>query len=279
MINIGQMNRLTVSRMLDFGLALDAGEEGEVLLANKEVPEGAKEGDSIDVFLYLDGDAQLAASTKTPKVQVNEVGYLKAVSIGRSGAFLDWGLPKDLMVHVSQQLDPMVEGESYLVYVYFDEEHGRIAASAKINRYLDLSLPEYEENEQVDLIIAEKSDIGVKAIVNGRHWGVIHFNEIFKNVDYGMKVKGYISRVRDDHKIDLRLQAAGYQKVDGVALKILNKVKSANGFIGLNDKSAPEQIYNTFGVSKKVFKQAIGSLYKQRHIRIEKDGVYIVEND
>lgn len=275
MVNVGEKNRLTVKRMHTLGAFLDGGAAGEVLLPTKYLPQACSVNDELDVFVYIDSDEQLVASTKIPFAQVGEVAWLKAVAVDKIGVFLDWGLPKDLLAPYSEQPYRMEVGYRYLVMIFLDEKK-RIAASARINEFLeDENEGKFTVGEEVSLIIADKTDLGVKAVINNTHWGVLYKNEMFQTVKKGQTVTGYIKKIRDDDRIDLSLQKPGYVKLrmQGLAGQIFNEIEKQGGFLAMNDKTPPEIIYKTFGVSKKMFKQAIGKLYKQRLIVIENDGV------
>ncbi len=271
MAEIGRLNTLRVIREVPYGLYLDGGSDGEVLLLRKQVPAGVGIGNEIEVFLYHDEDG-VAATTLTPRAMLGQFAALKVASITKIGAFLDWGLPKDLLVPTSEQKDRMQEGKRYIVYINLDDE-GRLVATSKIDRFLDKWPVNYTEGQAVELLICDRTDLGVKAIINNRHWGVLYQNENFKNVWLGDGVKGYIKKVREDGKIDLTLHQPGHEKLGGVADKILEKLANSDGFLPVHDKSSPETIYKLFGESKKSFKSAIGILYKNRRITIEVDGI------
>ncbi len=274
MVEIGKYNTLSVVKDLDFGLYLDGGEElGEILLPRRYVPINCGVGDELEVFLYLDSEDRLIATTEMPEATVGEFASLEAVSVGKIGAFLDWGLPKDLLIPHREQKIKMEKGNKYIVYIYLDDESQRIVGSSKIEKFLDNLPPEYEEGQEVDILIYATTDLGYKAIINGTHTGILYQNEVFKQLKRGTKTKAFVKKVRDDDKIDLTLEKPGYEKVDGIAQEILNKLNKANGFLNITDKSSAELISSTFGISKKNFKKAIGSLYKQRLITIEEDGI------
>ncbi len=281
MVNVGEKNKLCVKRMHTLGAFLDGGESGEVLLPKKSLPSGCKPGDELEVFVYVALDEQLLASIKMPTAQVGDVAWLKAVAVNKIGAFLDWGLPKDLLAPYSEQPYKMEVGHHYLVVVFLDDSN-RIAASARVNEFMeDENEGKFTVGQEVTLIIADKTDLGVKAVVDNTHWGVLYKNELFQNIRKGQKYTGYIKKIRDDDRLDVSLQKPGYSKerMDGIAGKVLDEIEAQGGFLALNDKSKPEDIYNTFGVSKKMFKQAIGKLYKKRMITIEADGVRAVDKD
>ena len=276
MAAIGLMNDLEVVKEVDFGIYLDGGTHGEILMPKRYVPEGCKPGDVLNVFIYLDSEDRLVATNEKPKAMVGEFALLPVVSITDVGAFLDWGLPKDLLVPFREQQQRMEAGRSYLVYVYLDDESQRIAASSKLDKCVDNIPVDYEVGEEVDLIIAGQTDLGFKAIIDNSHWGMIFKNEVFQPLKVGQKLKGFIKTIREDEKIDLSLQKEGYEKIDDISQNILNKLAASNGFLPLTDKSSPESIKGTFQISKKNFKKAIGSLYKHRLISLEEDGIKLL---
>jgi uncharacterized protein len=271
--NIGKYNNLRVIKEVDFGVYLDGEQDGEILMPIRYVPKNCQVGDYVDVFLYLDSEDRPVATTETPYAQVGEFAMLRVKSVNKIGTFLDWGIMKDLLVPFREQKVTMTEERSYLVYIYVDEETRRIVASAKLNKFLNKSVPEYEVGQEVDLIIESETDLGYKAIINNKHWGILYENEVFEQLDKGLKIKGYIRKIRPDDKIDLSLHPLGYEKVDPIAQMILDQLKKERGFIAVSDKSDAEKVYQVFGVSKKAFKQAIGSLYKKRLITIGPDGI------
>lgn len=270
---IGKTNTLTVVKELSFGMYLDGGEHGEILIPTRYIPKNTKVGDAIEVFVYLDSDDRLIATTEKPYAMVDDFALLRVASVNAIGAFLDWGLPKDLLVPFSEQKQAMKEGYSYMVKVYLDKTTNRIAASAKLDSFLDNLPPDYTEGQEVDLIIVSQTELGYKVIINNLHWGMLYKSEVFQNLERGQRVKGYIKKVREDEKIDVSLTKIGYAKVDDVSAKILNHLKINNGFMAITDKSAPELIYHWFGISKKAYKIAIGNLYKKGLIVLEEGGV------
>lgn len=269
MIEIGKFNTLTVVKLVDFGVYLDGEERGEILMPKEYVPDNCSPDDEVKAFIYFDSEDRIVATTEHPYVQVGEFAFLKVVAVSAIGAFLDWGLRKDLLVPFREQREPMLEGRSYLVYAYVDKASDRIVASTKVDKYLDQVFPEYEPGQEVDVLIARKTDLGYSVIVNNAHWGLIYQNEIFQPLKIGQKMKGYIKELREDEKIDVSLQSAGYAKIDGLAKVILDKIKDNGGMLDISDKSAPEEIYNLFGCSKKNYKKAIGALFKQGFIDID----------
>ena len=275
MLNIGKINKLNVVKKQGADVYLDNGTSGKVLLADKKMSATCQVGDTLEVFVYVDSEGHLAATTKIPLAQVDDIAWLKVVSLNYVGAFLDWGLPKDLLVPFSEQHHEMEVGKSYLVKVFLDDKN-RIAATTKIDRFISDEAVDFEDGQKVSLIIAEKTELGFKAIVNNTHWGLLYQNELFQPLRKGQKLDGYIKKIRDDQKIDLSLHHPGYGKVVSLTDNILIKLKENDGVLMLSDKSPPEAIYAAFGVSKKVFKQAIGALYKKKLITIDKNGIRLV---
>ncbi len=269
----GKLNTLRVVKILDFGIYLDGGESGEILMPTKWVPEGTEVDDMLEVFIYFDSEDRLIATTLSPKAMVDEFAYMQVKQVNNIGAFLDWGLDKDLFVPFKEQNAKMIEGQSYLVFLYIDSPSKRITASARLEHFLDMEPAEYKTGEEVDLIIWTRSDLGYNAIVNQKHLGMLYENQIFKEISTGMRMKGYIKQVRPDNKIDLILEKPGYDKIDNLSAGILNILESHNGFIAINDKSPAEEIYDVFQMSKKSFKKSIGALYKQKIIAIEDKGI------
>lgn len=278
MITIGQTYELEVVKVVGFGAYLAAGELGEVLLPRRELPRDLSPGDSIRVFLYLDSEDRPVATTRRPRAKVGEFAYLQVVDTTVVGAFLDWGLAKDLLVPFAEQHRPMVTGNSYLVYLYIDRLDGRIAASSRIEKFLDDERPHnFRAGQAVELIIANSTDLGYKAIVNHSHWGVLYKDEVFERLSFGQRKKGYIKRVRPDGRLDLTLQG-GKESRDRYAALIERYLREHDGFAPVHDKSDPELIRSLFGMSKGAFKKAIGGLYKQRIIHIGKDGIRLLDH-
>ncbi|MEZ9233409.1 S1 RNA-binding domain-containing protein [Vibrio amylolyticus] len=278
MVNVGQVNKLEVIRKADFGVFLDAGDYGSTLLPNKHAPEGVEVGQTVDVFLYFDSENQLAATTETPVAQVGEWGLMEVVGVNSTGAFVNWGVTaKDLLVPYSEQRGTLREGSNILVYVYSDKASGRIVGTTKFNKLLDNTPANYTVNQQVSLIIAERSDLGYKAIVNGEHWGMIFPSDVFGKLFIGKQLKGYIKSIRDDGKINLSLQKIGVAKMDELSTKVMDLLEKKGGFLPLNDKSSPDAIFTTFRTSKGTFKKTIGGLYKQGKITIDKEGINLVK--
>lgn len=272
MIKIGQFNKLKMIREVPFGVYLQGDEMGEILLPNKFVPKGALVGDHLDVFVYFDSEDKIIATTVRPHARLGTCAFLQVVDVNAVGAFLDWGLDKNLLVPKPEQLRPMEKDKSYIVYLKQDNK-GRIVASSKIDYFLDKTPINFQPGDEVNLLIAESTTLGKKVIINNSHWGLIHTSEIFQTLTYGKKMKGYIKTIRDDGKIDVVLRKAGQDSVRELAQRILAELHQAGGFLALHDKSSPLEIQRAFGESKKSFKSAIGQLYKQGDIRIEATGI------
>lgn len=277
MVEIGKVNTLEVVRETDNGFYLDGRELGEILMPRKFITEEVRSQGWADVFVYNDSEDRLVATTEKPFAMVGEFAFLKVVATSNFGAFLDWGLPKDLLVPFREQKAKMVEGGKYLVYLFLDVLTKRIAASAKIDKFLDNTPPEYEPGDEVQLMIAEETDLGFKAIINNLHWGMLYNNQLYQKLTPGLKIPGYINKVRDDEKIDLLLEKPGYEKVDAISQKILDELKQNRGFMAVSDHTSPDMINALFGISKKNFKKAIGSLYKKRMITFDSDGIRLVK--
>lgn len=277
-IKLGEYNRLEVVKEVDFGMYLDGGDDGEVLLPSRYVPEGCKPGDILNVFIYLDMDERLIATTLQPLAKVGDFAYLQVAWVNQYGAFLDWGLMKDLFVPFREQKMKMQKGNSYIVHVHLDEDSYRIVASAKIEKYLSKDFPDYKSGDEVDIMIWQKTDLGFKVIVDNKFAGLIFKNEVFTDLHTGMKMKAYIKQIRQDGKIDIELQKGGIEKVEDFADVLLEYIRNNGGETPLNDKTDADIIYNTFGVSKKTFKKAVGDLYKKRLIILEGEkGIRLVK--
>lgn len=275
-MEIGKYNQLTIVKILDFGAYLDAGEGKEILLPTRYVPENAQPGDQLEVFIYHDNEGRLIATTLRPKAIVGEFKYMEVNAVNEMGAFLDWGIMKELLVPFKEQKLPMREGRWYLVYVRLDHITGRIMASARIHKFLNNVPPKYEFNQQVDLLVVEENELGYRVIVDNLHWGMLYADQVFQRLEMGEELKGYVKEVREDDKIDVSLSPLGFRKVEGIAGVILQSLQAQGGYIAVHDKSEPELIYSLFRCSKKAFKQAIGTLYKQQRIRIEPEGIRLV---
>ena len=277
-IELGKFNQLEVVKEVDFGLYLDGGDEGEILLPTRYVPEDCKVGDMLNVFLYLDIDERLIATTLTPLVQVGQFACLEVSWVNQFGAFLNWGLMKDLFVPFNEQKMKMQVGRSYVVHAHVDEESYRIVASAKVERYLSKDMPDYAPGAEVDILIWQKTDLGFKAIIDNKYSGLLYENEIFRALETGMQMKAFVKQVREDGKVDLILQKPGFEKVDDFSKTLLEYIREHGGRINLNDKSPAEDIYDTFGVSKKTFKKGVGDLYKKRLISLHENGITLAES-
>lgn len=278
MFELGKLNTLTVLKKLDFGLYLDGGDGEEILLPRRYVPEGCSVGDELEVFVYLDSEDLLIATTETPKAEVGECAYLSVVEVNRIGAFLDWGLPKDLLVPFGEQQKPMQVGQSYVVYLYVDQASERIAASTKLDKFLADTSPYYKVQQQVDLLICGRTDLGYRAVVDGGTIGLLFKSDVFKPISIGQKIKGYIKHIREDKKLDLCLQLVSREALDDLSEKILAFITAEGGQTTMTEKSPPDVIAKQFGVSKSSYKKALGKLYKKRLIVIEKTHIALVES-
>lgn len=272
-IELGKFNRLKVVKSVDFGMYLDGGEEGEILLPARYVPEACEIGDELNVFLYLDNEERLVATTLTPLVQVGEFAYLEVAWVNQYGAFLNWGLMKDLFVPFREQKMKMQVGKKYVIHAHLDDESYRIVASAKVDRYLSKEKAPYASGQEAGVLIWQKTDLGFKAIINNEYSGLIYESEVFQPLHTGMRLKAYVKQVREDGKIDLMIQRPGMGKVEDFSKILLDYIREQGGFTPMNDKSPADEIYALFGVSKKTFKKAVGDLYKKRLIVLEKDGM------
>lgn len=275
-IKLGKYNQLEVVKEVDFGLYLNGDEDGEILLPKRYVPEGTKPGDILNVFIYLDMEERLVATTLQPYVQVGEFACLQVAWVNQFGAFLDWGLMKDLFVPFREQKMKMQKGKRYVVHVHLDEESYRIVASAKVEHYLSTEKPDYQLGQEVNVMIWQRTDLGYKVIVENQFSGMLFHNEVFQPLEAGMRLSAFVKQVRPDGKIDLELQKAGARKVDDFSEVLLQYIKDNDGFTPLNDKTDAEVIYQTFGVSKKTFKKAVGDLYKKRLVVLEEGGIRLV---
>lgn len=278
MAKIGRQNLLEVLKLEAHGAYLQGGWLGEILLPKRYVPSDCEPGDPINVFVYLDSEDRFIATTQTPKAQVGEVAFLKCIELNKTGAFFDWGLPKDLLVPFNQQHMPLKEEKSYLVYLYTDPETHRIAASTKLNKFIKSHNEHYQQGDPVSLQISSRTDLGYSTVINNDTWGMIFYSDVVKPLKVGQKVSGFIKRIREDGKIDLSLHAPGFAKIDSLAEKILMLLEKNEGYLPLSDKSSPELIYDQLSASKKSFKTAIGTLYKKQLIRLEADGIYLTHN-
>ncbi len=275
MINIGEYNELEVVKQLDFGIYLRA-DDVEILMPTKWVPAGTQIGDMLNVFIFRDSDDRLIATTVTPFATANTFAYLEVKQANAMGAFLDWGMDKDLLVPFREQPVKMQEGKSYVVFVYVDEVTNRLVASGKLNRYISNDDIKVVDGDMVELLIYSETPLGYNAIINNLYSGLIYKNEIFETIRIGDKVKGFVKHVREDNKIDLSLQKSGFELVDDVKWRILKLMKDENGFLSLNDNSSPEEIKAKLQISKKAFKKAIGALYRERLVKLTDKGVVLV---
>ena len=273
MVRIGAFNSLIVNKIVDFGVYLDGDSLGDILLPKKSAPDNCQVDDQLDVFIYLDSEDRIIATTKTPYAQVGEFANLEVVAVNKVGAFLDWGLEKDLLVPFNEQKQRLEVGKRYLVFIYIDRIDRRITASAKIDKFLDQVTPNYQQGQQVSLMIAGRSDLGFKAIINNTHWGVIYKDEVFEYLSVGSKKQGFIKQVRPDGKIDLTLAKPAGSQRDELSHRILKELDKLGGYLAISDKSPPEVIYKKFKVSKRIYKQTLGGLFKQGLITIEPKGI------
>lgn len=277
-VKLGKYNQLKVVKEVDFGVYLDGDDDGEILLPARYVPDGCKPDDVLNVFIYLDNEERLIATTLQPLVQVGEFACLEVAWVNEFGAFLNWGLMKDLFVPFREQKMKMQVGRKYVIHAHLDEESYRIVASAKVERYLSKDKPEYAAGDEVNILIWQKTDLGFKAIIDNKYSGLLYENEIFTSLETGMEMKAFVKQVREDGKVDLILQKPGFEKIDDFAKTLLDYIREQGGRISLNDKSPAEDIYDTFGVSKKTFKKGVGDLYKKRLISLHEDGITLAES-
>lgn len=279
MVKVGKYNLLKVLRKVDFGVYLDDGMDG-ILLPKRFITIDLKEGDEVTVFIYHDGEDRLIATTQQPKGTLGEIVKLNTVSVTPQGAFLDWGLMKDIFVPKSQQIQKMIPNGSYLVKIVLDEQTGRIAATEKIDSFLSNEHLTVKEMEEVNLTIYRRTDIGYAVIINHIHTGVLHFNEIYRNISSGDVMTGFIKKIYPgSNKIDVSLGKPGYKRVEDETEKIIRLLKENNGFLAFNDKSMPEEIYEIFQMSKKTFKMTIGGLYKKRMIEMKENGIQLIQQN
>jgi predicted RNA-binding protein (virulence factor B family) len=276
MARLGRINKLTIKRISDYGAHLDGGDSGDIILPSRDLPDECQAGEELVVFVYKDGEDRLRATTSKPLVTVGHFAPLTVVETTPAGAFLDWGLHHDLFVPKSEQRQLMVKGKSYVVFAFLDEQNERIIASSKLDKFLDRHPPDYAEGEEVSLLIYEQTDLGFKAVVDQTHNGILYKNEVFRQLEIGQELTGYIKKVRVDQKLDLCLKQPGYQGVKDISQTILEMITAKGGRIAVTDKSPPEEIYAIFGVSKKTFKRAIGTLYQKRLITIDAEGIRLV---
>lgn len=276
MTRLGRNNRLRIVKRTDIGIFLDGDRFGEILLPRRYGRDSMQPGDEVDVFIYNDSEDRVIATTQQPKAQVGECAYLKVVGTSKYGAFLDWGLPKDLLVPFGEQQKPMQQDYSYTAYLFVDESTDRIAASTRLENHLSLDGSGFKPRQVVDCLIYGKSDLGFKAVIDGTHLGQFYANETFQPLHYGERVNAYIKQVRQDGRIDLMLQLPSQRERDQLSAAIVSHLQQNHGVSSLTDKSPPNDIYQTFGVSKANYKKALGKLYKQRRITIEKHQITLL---
>lgn len=276
MLFLGKYNDLTIERLTSVGLFLSEPEGAEVLLPNKYVTEDMVVGEALRVFVYKDSEDRPIATTLTPKLIRNEFGYLQVKEVNSYGAFLDWGLEKDLFVPFSEQTVRMEKGESYIVFLYLDRRTERLVATAKWRQNLDNDHLLVKEGDEVNILVAERTDLGYNVIVNNYHIGLVYYNEVFRKVEIGQRLTGYVKLIREGNKLDITLEKPGYEKISQHADKIYQLLKEKGGFLPLTDKSDPKVIEDLLEMSKKNFKKAIGGLYKQGLVLLEEEGIRLV---
>lgn len=277
MVQLGQYNTLPVLKLVEFGLYLDGGDGLEILMPKRYIPEGAKEGDELQVFVYQDSEARLIATNEHPYATVGQIASMRINSVNQVGAFADWGTSKELLIPHREQAQRMEEGRRYLIHVYIDQVSGRIAGTSKLDKYLNNVPPTYEAGEEVEALIWKPTPMGWKVIINQKHTGLLYQNQIFQELHTGERLRAWVRGVRDDDKIDLSLQPLGYrQMIDPAEATILKALHNHNGFMPLTDRSTPELIAFELQMSKKTFKKAIGALYKQQRIVLLPDGIKLL---
>lgn len=269
----GRLNRLKVLTLAHPGAYLDGKAYGEILMPSGFVPEDCQVGDFVDVFVYLDSEDRFVATKEVPRAMEGELGYMEVVDTTPIGAFMDWGLPKDLLVPFREQHQRLRDGESHIVYVYFDKTSQRLVGSTKIHKHIQAHINRYSPGDPVDLIIAGEFELGYNVIIDRLCLGVIYHSEIFQPIREGQRIGGFIKQIRPDKKIDVELQRSGQHRRHDLADEIVDKLKAEGGFLPITDKSPPETIYELFHVSKKVYKRTVGNLYKRRVITIDDDGI------
>lgn len=272
MVQAGIYHTLKVVKKLDFGIYLD-GNDTEILMPKRFVPADVEEGDELKVFIYHDNDGRPVATTQQPYGQVGDIVALQVKDKTRQGAFMDWGLMKDLFLPLSQQRSPIRVGGKYLVYIYLDEMTGRVAASEYVSRYLSNENLTVEEGDEVEMAVWRETEIGYAVIIDGKHTGLLHHSDVFKELNPGDKLKGFIKTIYEDNKITVGLGTQGYKRIEGEAGKVLDLLEENNGYLPYHDKSDPQEIYDFFNMSKKAFKMAVGALYKQKLITLTKTGI------
>jgi predicted RNA-binding protein (virulence factor B family) len=273
MAEIGKYNQLKVAKEVEFGVYLNDEEHGEILLPRRYVPEQCSVGDELEVFIYLDSEQRIIATTEKPFAQAGEFAYLEVVSVSAAGAFLNWGLMKDLLLPYREQRSEVKEGEKVFVYIYLDMESKRLVASSKIDKHIDNLPAYYQPGDDADAIVWAKTDLGYKVIMENLYSGILYKNEVFEDLQVGQSVQVFVKKIRDDEKIDLALYKPGYEKVDDSAHQVLKYLKAHDGFMPFHDKSPAEGIQSVFGMSKKTFKKALGALYKSKLVELVDGGV------
>lgn len=276
MLQAGKYYTLRVAKLVDFGAYLEADGE-EILLPKRYVPDGLQPDDELEVFVYHDSENRLIATTDKPLAVVGDIALMEVVSITDPGAFLKWGIMKDVFIPLSQQRSRIYVGDSILVYLYNDERTGRVTATEKFTEHLNNDELTVSEGDAVDLLVYRKTELGYEVIVNNKHIGLLYFNEVFRELEPGAKVKGYIKTIREDNKLDVAIGQKGYQRIAGEEGKILDLLHEHHGYLPYHDKSAPEEIYDFFGMSKKAFKMAVGALYKQKKIELTQTGIKLMD--
>lgn len=279
MLEIGAYHKMIIDRDMSPGLYLRNEDDDEVLLPGKYAPENFQLEDPIDVFVYLDNEERPVATTLKPFIEKNGFAFLRCTDVTGIGAFVDWGIDKQLLVPYSNQMTPMKPGQSYVVYMYLDEKSGRLVGSTKTMQFTNNEDIEVEKFEKVDLLVSHYSDHGANVIINGKHMGLVYKDSIFEDLRVGDRLPGYIKWVREDKKIDVILQPEGYKGIEPNTKYIMEELQANGGKLMLSDKSSPEEIQAQLGISKKSFKKAIGVLYKERHIVIEKDSIHLISNN
>jgi predicted RNA-binding protein (virulence factor B family) len=276
MAELGKKASLRINRKTDFGFYLDGGSLGEILMPKRYITPDMKPGDEVEVFVFLDGEERIVATTEAPIAQVGEFGFMKVSKVEKMGAFLQWGVSKELLVPFSEQRVKMEEGKSYLVFVYVDKLTDRVAASMKLEKFFSKEQPVYQIGQEVSVLIWVQTDLGYKVIVDGKFLGMLYKNEVFKKLTTGMSLMAYVKKLRDDGKIDLALEKPGFARVNPHEQKLLELLQKSGGFLPYGDKTDPEVIYKVFGMSKKMYKQLIGALFKQKRITIAPEGIRLV---
>ncbi len=277
-IEIGKFNLLMVKEVKAAKVIMVSDEGEEVPISKKGLLQEPERGDELNIFVFINQEGNLAGTASKPHAEVGEFTYMKVLEETTIGAFLDWGIEKDLYVPFSQQRDKMKQGYNYLVYIYFDEESGKIVGSSKVSQFINNEDLKVKEGSEVNLLICEQTDLGTKVIVNNKHWGLLYRNEIFQKIRKGDRVKGFIKKIREEGKLDVSLQEQGYDEIFSASLKLLKKLKEEGGFLPLTDKTEPQLIYQSLQMSKKVFKKAVGTLYKEKKIELVENGIKLTES-